>query len=77
MYVRTCVCVYLEDLCVHMYCSRVLSNTYNYLSNKCKYVYMYVVLPIHIELCVYVLPFMVVHSHLCFSLVCQKHIKRK
>jgi hypothetical protein len=71
-----CVCACLEDLCVHMFCSCVLSNTYNYLSNKCKYVYMYLFLPIHIELRAYVLAFMTVQSHLCVSLICQKVIKR-
>ena len=36
---------------------------------------MYLLLPIHIELCVYVLAFMAVQSHLCLSLICQKAIK--
>lgn len=69
-------CVYVEDLCVNMFCTRVQSNMFKYLSNKCKYSYVYVVLCIHMELRVYVPAFMAVHNHLLVSLICQKHIKR-
>ena len=37
---------------------------------------MYVVLPIHTELCVYILAFMAVQSQICVSLICRKQIKR-
>jgi hypothetical protein len=38
-----------------MFCTRVQSNTFKYLSNKCKYLCMFVVLCIYTKLHVYIL----------------------